>query len=693
MATGTLTGQTIANTYKALLKITGTTAGGETLHATTQKEIEDGDGNPFPFSAAQDAILMTGTRRIEFNVDGEYISGDGTDLTITSSNDIVFALGATGSVYHTGDGGSQNTIYGYDAGVALVSSCDNNVLIGYNAGNDLNSGDQNVIIGHLAGDALLGGEDNVFVGQSAGGASTAGTQMTIVGRNAGISNLTAAAVGSVLVGKDAGGLLTEGIGNTAVGYQAMYANSTSDYNTAVGDNCLVALTNNGDTGNTAVGWHAGLSISSGSANTIMGATAGDGFDGESHNTLIGYGTGGHASYAAQNCTAVGSLALSGAADNDASGTVAIGRSALAALTSGQNNTAVGYQALDAATDSDHNTAVGYQALSAVNGSGTGGNTAVGRLAGATITSGTANTAVGHVALYQDDDGSSSVAIGSHSLFTQNISNAISGNTGVGTEAGYSNITGINNTYVGYKAGAGAGGSHGENTGVGASALVAITTGVTNTCIGRNSGTAITIGTENTLVGDRSGVNIVGGDFNQIIGTNMQVSGADAQYQILIGHNYTGTADNTFSFGRASNFATSTTFTTSGSCTFAFPSDERKKRNIKDNTIGLDLINDLQTRTFQWKPAEEHPEEWEAWDEDEEGNRVYHEMDTEKVMHGFIAQEVKETLDKYGVTDSLEVWAENEKTGEQRVGEHNFVTILIKAVQELSAKVKALEDAQ
>jgi len=91
MATGTLTGQTIANTYKALLKITGTTAGGETLHATTQKVIEDGDGNPFPFSAAQDAILMTGTSRLEFNDNGEYISGDGTNLTITSGADIILA--------------------------------------------------------------------------------------------------------------------------------------------------------------------------------------------------------------------------------------------------------------------------------------------------------------------------------------------------------------------------------------------------------------------------------------------------------------------------------------------------------------------------------------------------------------------------------------------------------------------------
>ena len=109
MATGTLTGQTIANTYKALLKITGTTAGGETLHATTQKVIEDGDGNPFPFSAAQDAILMTGTSRLEFNDNGEYIVGDGTDLTIvsgakinlTSTTDVHVANGTGIVVGHT----------------------------------------------------------------------------------------------------------------------------------------------------------------------------------------------------------------------------------------------------------------------------------------------------------------------------------------------------------------------------------------------------------------------------------------------------------------------------------------------------------------------------------------------------------------------------------------------------------------
>ena len=114
MATGTLTGQTIANTYKSLLKITGTTAGGETLHSTTQKVIEDGDGNPFPFSAAQDALMITSTNRLEFGDNASYIyqSADGvldlvsdteieinaTDIDINGAVDISGALVVGGNL-------------------------------------------------------------------------------------------------------------------------------------------------------------------------------------------------------------------------------------------------------------------------------------------------------------------------------------------------------------------------------------------------------------------------------------------------------------------------------------------------------------------------------------------------------------------------------------------------------------------
>ena len=59
MATGTLTGQAISNTYKSLLKITGTTAGGETLGTETVIVIEDGHGNPSALSLSQQRATIT----------------------------------------------------------------------------------------------------------------------------------------------------------------------------------------------------------------------------------------------------------------------------------------------------------------------------------------------------------------------------------------------------------------------------------------------------------------------------------------------------------------------------------------------------------------------------------------------------------------------------------------------------------
>ena len=151
--------------------------------------------------------------------------------------------------------------------------------------------------------------------------------------------------------------------------------------------------------------------------------------------------------------------------------------------------------------------------------------------------------------------------------------------------------------------------------------------------------------------------------------------------------------NVFVFGKSGNYATSSTFTSSGSCTFTFASDERRKTNIKDAVIGLDFINELKTRTFKWKPPEEFPEEWHAWNDlkDEDGNltgeKEYHEIDTETTMHGFIAQDVKAAMDKLGVT--FGAWSE-EKSSLQRLGYSNFVVPLTKAVQELSAKIDTMQ---
>ena len=128
MASGTLTGQTIANTYKSLLKITGTTAGGETLHATNQIVIEDGDGNPFPLSAAQDALMITSTNRLEFGDTGTYIfqSADGVlDLvsdTEVEINGALIDINSSGAMTLDGADDSNITVAGSNKDLAIAVS-------------------------------------------------------------------------------------------------------------------------------------------------------------------------------------------------------------------------------------------------------------------------------------------------------------------------------------------------------------------------------------------------------------------------------------------------------------------------------------------------------------------------------------------------------------------------------------------
>ena len=132
------------------------------------------------------------------------------------------------------------------------------------------------------------------------------------------------------------------------------------------------------------------------------------------------------------------------------------------------------------------------------------------------------------------------------------------------------------------------------------------------------------------------------------------------------------------FGKPSNVVTNT-FTSDAS--FSRSSDRRKKREIKDDILGLEFINELRTVTHKWKPSNEFPKEWVDYSEE-------NTMDTDVVMHGMIAQEVKEALDKVGV-DTFAGWSEK-PDGSQNISREMFVIPLIKAVQELSQKNEALE---
>jgi len=339
---------------------------------------------------------------------------------------------------------------------------------GGTGGEDSTSG--NTILGYLSGAAIAsGGLNNTTIGHKAGNAISTADNNVFIGALAGSTHLT-------------------GGRNTAIGSQAMFnTDEDSDSNSSI-------------------------------SNVFIGAQAGGGtWAGETSNHNIG----------------IGDLALGGALEGG-DGTIAIGSSALGALTSGAGNVAVGYEALLSEDTGDGNTAVGYRALKLCNGANDNGNTAVGYTAlsnltggikntamgyqaGLNIIGGTNNTAVGYNALYTEDEGDYNTAIGDYALYLQNVGSGAGNNVGIGRNAGYNNVTGTDNTYVGTSAGTGGTGNNSNNVGVGSGALTAITDGGRNVAIGKDAFVALTGGLYNVAIGYQAGYGTVSADTNTFIG--------------------------------------------------------------------------------------------------------------------------------------------------------------------------------
>ena len=148
---------------------------------------------------------------------------------------------------------------------------------------------------------------------------------------------------------------------------------------------------------------------------------------------------------------------------------------------------------------------------------------------------------------------------------------------------------------------------------------------------------------------------------------------------ILGQGITALGDNTINFGKSGNIVYAT-FTSSA--TWTRTSDERLKTNIKDDPLGLSFIEKLRPVTYNWKPSNEVPKE--LSDHYSEENN----MDTEVVMNGMLAQDVKAALDAVGV-EQFEGWSV-QKDGAQAISREMFITPLINAVKELSARVKELE---
>jgi hypothetical protein len=226
----------------------------------------------------------------------------------------------------------------------------------------------------------------------------------------------------------------------------------------------------------------------------------------------------------------------------------------------------------------------------------------------------------------------------------------------------------------------------NNTGFGYSTLKANTTGDWNVGVGYGAGDALTTGSQNVFVGRYAGaysVTTTTGSLNVCIGPLVHTSSVSTDCAIGLGYSVTAPGDSlTFGCGATDSRIGF------GATSITAPSDERLKEEITTATAGLSFVNDLRPVTFKWKKEKDIPADLDGY---KEGSEKRFKTDTTE--HGFIAQEVKTAIDAHNeIKDGFDMWSEDSSGGRQRLGDSSLIPMLVKAIQELSAKVTALENA-
>jgi hypothetical protein len=405
-------------------------------------------------------------------------------------------------------------------------------------------------------------------------------------------------------------------------------------NTVVGANSMYNVTT--ATNSTAVGNFALRDLTTGAANTAFGYLALARVTTGNQNVAVGNGALGNTSTTTSRLTAVGTNSL----NNNTTGTlnVGLGWQSLFANTTGSNNIAVGDQALRNNTAGNFNIAIGASCLTANNGNG--------------------NLGFGQAALFTNSTGQNNTAIGSFSMFFNTTG---SFNLAFGNNAMRLNTTGASNTVVG-TSGLSKNTSGSNNVAIGDSALLENLTGINNTAIGR---IALSLG---AAFSNTSG-----------LGYNTQVTGSN---QVQLGDQNT----TTYVYGTVQN-----------------RSDLRDKADVTDTILGLDFINALRPVDYCWDMREDYrtemqedltEEETAEWLEQNKLCNIVRDGSKKRPRkhHGLIAQEVRELIEETGV-DFGGFQDHSLGGGEDAlsIGYDEFIAPLIKAVQELSAKVKELEE--
>ena len=248
-------------------------------------------------------------------------------------------------------------------------------------------------------------------------------------------------------------------------------------------------------------------------------------------------------------------------------------------------------------------------------------------------------------------------IGSYAL---DAASTTSSNTAMGYGAASQLQTGDGNVVVGTFAMAGATGDANSNVVIGNTAAYDLTTGTNNTCIGAAAGYS-------------AGNDLTDGDFCIYLGAFTQASSGSAQKEHVMGYNVIGKGSRTFY-----NNSDLGVYHGGNTSTWATTSDIRIKKNIVDNTTGLDKINQIQVKNFEYKTEDE------IKTDNPELTDVVKSAVVEKegVQLGVIAQELETIIPECVATMS---------TGVKTVDSDNLTWYMINAIKELSAKVEKLEN--
>jgi|688.fasta_scaffold282493_3 hypothetical protein len=293
------------------------------------------------------------------------------------------------------------------------------------------------------------------------------------------------------------------------------------------------------------------------------------------------------------------------------------------------NTSIGLNTLTANTTQSNNVAVGFQSMQ--------------------IASTNTSTAVGVNSL-QDCSGDRNVGVGVNTLLiTEGLEN-----TAIGSYSMQSNTTGYDNVALGYDS------------------LVANISGYRNSAIGKQA-----------LSGNTTFFNSTG------LGYNAQVEGSN---QIQLGSGTTTCYTN----GAVQN-----------------RSDLRDKTEVRNTVLGLDFINELRPVDYKWDMREDYRSEMpsqldlDATEEEKAAHQILMDEWLESVKlenitqdgtntrtryhHGLIAQEVQDLIEASGVDfGGFQDHKVNGGGDVLSIGYTELIAPMIKAIQELTARINVLE---